>query len=254
MSGHNKWSTIKRKKGAADAKRSKAFSRVLKEITIAVKEGGSDINGNPRLRVAVNNAKGINMPMDIIERAINKAEKEPENLQELTFEGYGPGGVAIFIECLSDNNNRTVSNIRSIFTKRNGSLGTNGSLSFLFAQKGVFELNPEDVAAKGLDDEALEMELIEGGAEDIEREEDNITVRTALEDFGTMQKRLEELGITPKNAELQRIPNDLKMLEVDEALKVFRLVREFEDNDDVQSVYHNLEMTDELAAALENED
>ncbi len=254
MSGHNKWSTIKRKKGAADAKRSKAFSRVLKEITIAVKEGGSDINGNPRLRVAVNNAKGINMPKDNIERAINKAEKEPENLQELTFEGYGPGGVAIFIECLSDNNNRTVSNIRSIFTKRNGSLGTNGSLSFLFAQKGVFELNPEDVAAKGLDDEALEMELIEGGAEDIEREEDNITVRTALEDFGTMQKRLEELGITPKNAELQRIPNDLKMLEVDEALKVFRLVREFEDNDDVQSVYHNLEMTDELAAALENED
>lgn len=254
MSGHNKWSTIKRKKGAADAKRSKAFSRVLKEITIAVKEGGSDINGNPRLRVAVNNAKGINMPKDNIERAINKAEKEPENLQELTFEGYGPGGVAIFIECLSDNNNRTVSNIRSIFTKRNGSLGTNGSLSFLFAQKGVFELNPEDVAAKGLDDEALEMELIEGGAEDIERDEDNITVRTALEDFGTMQKRLEELGITPKNAELQRIPNDLKMLEVDEALKVFRLVREFEDNDDVQSVYHNLEMTDELAAALENED
>ncbi|MGP1460956.1 MAG: YebC/PmpR family DNA-binding transcriptional regulator [Bacteroides sp.] len=254
MSGHNKWSTIKRKKGAADAKRSKAFSRVLKEITIAVKEGGSDINGNPRLRVAVNNAKGINMPKDNIERAINKAEKEPENLQELTFEGYGPGGVAIFIECLSDNNNRTVSNIRSIFTKRNGSLGTNGSLSFLFAQKGVFELNPEDVAAKGLDDEALEMELIEGGAEDIERDEDNITVRTALEDFGTMQKRLEELGITPKNAELQRIPNDLKELEVDEALKVFRLVREFEDNDDVQSVYHNLEMTDELAAALENED
>ena len=126
MSGHNKWSTIKRKKGAADAKRSKAFSRVLKEITIAVKEGGSDINGNPRLRVAVNNAKGINMPKDNIERAINKAEKEPENLQELTFEGYGPGGVAIFIECLSDNNNRTVSNIRSIFTKRNGSLGTNG--------------------------------------------------------------------------------------------------------------------------------
>lgn len=254
MSGHNKWSTIKRKKGAADAKRSKAFSRVLKEITIAVKEGGSDINGNPRLRVAVNNAKGINMPKDNIERAINKAEKEPESLQELTFEGYGPGGIAIFIECLSDNNNRTVSNVRSIFTKRNGSLGTNGSLSFLFAQKGVFELSAEEIEKIGLNDESLELELIEGGAEDIERDEDTITVRTALEDFGTMQKRLEELGITPKNAELQRIPNDYKALPVDEALKVFRLVREFEDNDDVQSVYHNLEMTDELAAALENED
>ncbi len=254
MSGHNKWSTIKRKKGAADAKRSKAFSRVLKEITIAVKEGGSDINGNPRLRVAVNNAKGINMPKDNIERAINKAEKEPENLQELTFEGYGPGGIAIFIECLSDNNNRTVSNIRSIFTKRNGSLGTNGSLSFLFAQKGVFSLSPEEVAQKGLDDESLEMELIEGGAEDIERDEEEIVIHTALEDFGTMQKRLEELGLTPKNAELQRIPNDFKALDVEEGLKVFRLIREFEDNDDVQSVYHNLEMTDELAAALENED
>lgn len=254
MSGHNKWSTIKRKKGAADAKRSKAFSRVLKEITIAVKEGGSDINGNPRLRVAVNNAKGINMPKDNIERAINKAEKEPESLQELTFEGYGPGGIAIFIEALSDNNNRTVSNIRSIFTKRNGSLGTNGSLSFLFAQKGVFTLNPEEIKKLGIDDEALELELIEGGAEDIDRDEEEIVVRTALEDFGAMQKRLEELGITPQNAELQRIPNDYKALPVEDALKVFRLVREFEDNDDVQSVYHNLEMTDELAAALENED
>ena len=254
MSGHNKWSTIKRKKGAADAKRSKAFSRVLKEITIAVKEGGSDINGNPRLRVAVNNAKGINMPKDNIERAINKAEKEPESLQELTFEGYGPGGIAIFIEALSDNNNRTVSNVRSIFTKRNGSLGTNGSLSFLFAQKGVFTLNPEEIKKLGIDDEALELELIEGGAEDIDRDEEEVVVRTALEDFGAMQKCLEELGITPQNAELQRIPNDYKALPVEDALKVFRLVREFEDNDDVQSVYHNLEMTDELAAALENED
>ena len=190
------------------------------------------------------------MPKDNIERAINKAEKEPENLQELTFEGYGPGGIAIFIECLSDNNNRTVSNIRSIFTKRNGSLGTNGSLSFLFAQKGVFSLSPEEVAQKGLDDESLEMELIEGGAEDIERDEEEIVIHTALEDFGTMQKRLEELGLTPKNAELQRIPNDFKALDVEEGLKVFRLIREFEDNDDVQSVYHNLEMTDELAAAL----
>ncbi len=204
--------------------------------------------------MAVNNAKGINMPKDNIERAINKAEKEPESLQELTFEGYGPGGIAIFIEALSDNNNRTVSNIRSIFTKRNGSLGTNGSLSFLFAQKGVFTLNPEEIKKLGIDDEALELELIEGGAEDIDRDEEEVVVRTALEDFGAMQKRLEELGITPQNAELQRIPNDYKALPVEDALKVFRLVREFEDNDDVQSVYHNLEMTDELAAALENED
>lgn len=254
MSGHNKWSTIKRKKGAADAKRSKAFSRVIKEITIAVKEGGADVDGNPRLRVAINNAKGLNMPKDNIDRAVNRAEKEPENLQATTFEGYGPGGIALFVECLSDNNNRTVSSVRSIFTKRGGSLGTNGSLSFLFTQKGVFTLDMADVKAHGLDDESLEMELIDGGAEEIEHVEDEVTVYTAFEDFGAMQRRLDELQITPKNAELQRIPNDTKELPVDEALRVLRLVREFEDLDDVQNVYHNLEVTDAVAEAYEDED
>lgn len=254
MSGHNKWSTIKRKKGAADAKRSKAFSRILKEISIAVKQGGSDIEGNPRLRVAVNNAKGVNMPKDNIERAINRAEKEPENLQELTFEGYGPGGIALFVECLSDNNNRTVSNVRSTFTKRGGSLGTNGSLSFLFTQKGVFTLADEDLKAKGLTAEDLELELIDAGADEIEAGEEELVVYTAFEDFGAMQKKLDDMGITPKNAELQRIPNDTKELPLEEAKKVVRLVAEFEEIDDVQNVYHNLEMTDELAEALENED
>lgn len=254
MSGHNKWSTIKRKKGAADAKRSKAFSRIIKEIVVAVKEGGSSIEGNPRLRVAVNNAKGINMPKDNIERAISKAEKEPAALQTLTFEGYGPGGVAFFVECLSDNNNRTVSVVRSLFTKKGGSLGTNGSLSFLFAQKGVFTISEEEITAKGLTDESLELELIDAGAEEIERVEDDFVVTTAFEDFGAMQKKLDDLGITPKNAELQRIPNDYKTLGVDEGLKVVRMAREFEDVDDVQNVYHNLEITDELAEALENEE
>ncbi|PID89986.1 MAG: YebC/PmpR family DNA-binding transcriptional regulator [Bacteroidetes bacterium] len=253
MSGHNKWSTIKRKKGAADAKRSKAFSRILKEIAIAVKEGGSDIDGNPRLRVAVNNAKGVNMPKDNIDRAINRAEKEPENLQETTFEGYGPGGIALFVECLSDNNNRTVSNVRAVFTRRGGSLGTNGSLSFLFSQKGVFTLSAEDLQAKGLSDEDLELELIDAGAEDIERVEEEIIVTTGFEDFGAMQKKLDEMELTPKNAELQRIPNDTKELPLEEAQKVMRIVAEFEDLDDVQNVYHNLEMTDELAEALESE-
>ncbi|PIE84116.1 MAG: YebC/PmpR family DNA-binding transcriptional regulator [Bacteroidia bacterium] len=253
MSGHNKWSTIKRKKGAADAKRSKAFSRILKEIAIAVKEGGSDVDGNPRLRVAVNNAKGVNMPKDNIERAINRAEKEPENLQETTFEGYGPGGIALFVECLSDNNNRTVSNVRAVFTRRGGSLGTNGSLAFLFSQKGVFTLLAEELQAKGLSDEDLELELIDAGAEEIERVEDEIIVTTGFEDFGAMQKKLDEMGLTPKNAELQRIPNDTKELPVEEAKKVLRIVSEFEDLDDVQNVYHNLEMTDELAEALESE-
>ncbi|HOP03578.1 MAG TPA: YebC/PmpR family DNA-binding transcriptional regulator [Tenuifilaceae bacterium] len=246
MSGHNKWSTIKRKKGALDAKRSKIFSRIIKEITVAVKEGGSDPEGNARLRTAISNAKGANMPKDTLLRAINKAESEGDNLHELTFEGYGPDGVGIFIECLTDNNNRTVSFIRSIFTKRGGSLGTNGSLSFLFDRKGVFTLPKVDI-----EQDELELELIDAGAEEIEVNDDSFVVYTAMEDFGRMQKKLEEMNIEPENSSLQRIPNDYKNLEVNSALKVLRLIDDFEDNDDVQNVYHNIEMTDELANAME---
>lgn len=246
MSGHSKWSTIKRKKGAIDAKRSKIFSRIIKEITVSVKEGGSDPDGNARLRTAISNAKGANMPKDTLMRAISKAESEGEGLHEITFEGYGPEGIAIFIECLTDNNNRTVSFIRSIFSKRGGNLGTNGSLGFLFDRKGVFTLHKGN-----LDQEELELELIDAGAEDIEVNEDTIVVYTAMEDFGRMQKKLEELKIEPENASLQRIPNDCKTLDVNSSLKVLRIIDDFEDNDDVQSVYHNLEMTEELAKAME---
>lgn len=249
MSGHNKWSTIKRKKGALDAKRSKMFSRITKEITVAVKEGGGDPEGNPRLRVAISNAKGVNMPKDNIQRAISKAEKDGDALQEMTFEGYGPEGVPIFIECLTDNNNRTVSAIRSIFTKRGGSLGTNGSLSFMFDRKGVFTIIKGDI-----DQDELELELIDAGAEDIEVNDDTIVVYTPMADFGRMQKKLDELGIEAENASLQRIPNDYKTLEPQMAMKVLRLIDEFEDNDDVQNVYHNIEMTDELMKAMEEND
>jgi YebC/PmpR family DNA-binding regulatory protein len=248
MSGHNKWSTIKRKKGALDAKRSKIFSRIIKEIAVAVKESGPDPEGNPRLRLAINNAKGVNMPKENIQRAINKADKEGDSLQEITFEGYGPEGVPIFIECLTDNNNRTISAIRSIFSKRGGSLGTNGSLGFLFDRKGVFTIAKEALK-DGIDE--IELELIDAGAEDIEIGEETILVYTALTDFGRMQKKLEELGVEAENAGLQRIPNDYKKIEPQIALKVLRLVEEFEDNDDVQNVYHNIEMTDELMAAME---
>jgi YebC/PmpR family DNA-binding regulatory protein len=249
MSGHSKWSTIKRKKGALDAKRSKMFSRITKEIAIAVKEGGSDPESNPRLRLAINNAKGVNMPKDNIQRAISKADKEGAALQEMTFEGYGPEGVPIFVECLTDNNNRTISAIRSIFSKRGGNLGTNGSLSFLFDRKGVFTI------PKGnFDQDELELELIDAGAEEIEVSDETFEVYTAMEDFGKMQKKLDEMGITPENASLQRIPNDYKNMDVNAALKVLRLIEEFEDNDDVQNVYHNIEMTEELLKAMENED
>jgi len=247
MSGHNKWSTIKRKKGAADSKRSKIFSRIVKEIQIAVREGGSDENYNPRLRLAIQNAKGANMPKDNILKAINKADKEGSNLQEVTFEGYAPGGVALFIECLTDNNNRTVSNIRSLFNKRGGSMGTKGSLSFLFERKGVITVPKTD----SINPDEFELSMIDAGAEDISDDGDYYTIYCSLEDFSKVRKKLEEMKIEVENASLQRIPNDLKQLPKDEAIKVLRLIDDFEDDDDIQNVYHNLEITDEIMQAME---
>ena len=247
MSGHSKWSKIKRAKGANDAKRSKMFSRIVKEIVIAVKEGGPDPESNPRLRLAMNNAKGVNMPKDNVERAISKADKEGDNLEEMTFEGYAPSGIAVFVDCLSDNKNRTVSNIRAIFTKYNGNLGTNGSLSFLFDTKGVFTIPLSD----SIDMDEFEMELIDAGAEDIEVEDNTITITTAKEDFGNVQKKLDSLGVEMENAGLQRIPNDTKALDVDTSLKIIKMIDAFEDDDDVQDVYHSLELTDEVIAAME---
>ncbi len=246
MSGHNKWSTIKRKKGANDAKRSKIFSKIIKEITIAVKESGPDPEGNPRLRLAIANAKGASMPKDNIERAINKGkDKDASNFSEYTFEGYLPHGVAAYIECTSDNQQRTVSNVRAIFNKFNGNLGTNGSLSFMFDRKGVFTIPSGD-----LDQEEFELEMIDAGAEDITIEEGFITVTTAMEDFGAMMKKLEKLGIEPENAELQRIPKDTVKLGLDESKKIMRIIETFEEDDDVQNVFHNMELTDELVDAM----
>lgn len=247
MSGHNKWSTIKRKKGATDAKRSKIFSKIIKEISIAVRESGSDPDGNPRLRLAINNAKGANMPKDNVQRAINKAaDKDAANLIETNFEGYASHGIAIFVECLTDNNQRTLSNIRSYFTKYNGSLGTNGSLSFIFDRKGIFSI-PES----SLNADEFEMEMIEAGAEDISHENGLYIVTTKVEDFGSMMKKLESMKITPENAELQRIPKDTVTLNVEDAKKVLKLIDIIEEDDDVQNVYHTLEFTDELIAEID---
>jgi len=246
MSGHSKWSTIKRKKGALDAKKGKNFSRIVKEIQIAVKESGPSLENNPRLRLAVQNAKGANMPKDNVDRAINKATNEGANLQEVTFEGYAPHGVGVFIECLTDNNQRTVGNIRAIFNKRGGSMGTHGSLTFIFERKGVFT-----VPRGSINPEAFELEIIDAGVEDIELNDDVFMITCAVEDFGKVQKKLDEMGVKIENAQLQRIPNETKKLDLDSAQKVFRIIEEFEDVDDVQNVFHNLEMTDELMNAME---
>ncbi len=249
MSGHSKWSTIKRKKGAIDSKRAKIFSRIVKEISIAVKEGGPDPEANPRLRLAIQNSKGVNMPKENVERAINKADKDGADLLEVTFEGYAPHGVAVFIECLTDNNQRTVSQVRSIFTKRSGNLGTNGSLAFIFDHKGVFTVKKND-----LDPDEFQLEIIDAGVEDCEVEEEVFIITTALEDFGSMQKKLDEMGVEVENAELQRIPNTTKDLSTNDAKKVLNMIDEFEELEDVQNVYHNLELSNELVEAMEAED
>jgi YebC/PmpR family DNA-binding regulatory protein len=246
MSGHNKWSTIKRKKGALDAKRSKIFSKIIKDITIAVKEGGADPDGNPRLRLAISNAKGASMPKDNIQRAISKgADKDAAVLLETTYEGKGPHGVAIFVECTTDNLQRTVSNVRAYFNKHGGELGQNGMLNYLFDRKGVF------VVPKGdLDRDDFEMELIDAGAEDISLEDDVFTITTAMEDFGSMLKKLEKLKIEPESADLQRIPKTTVTLDEDATRKVLKLIDIIEEDDDVQNVFHTLEISDEMADKL----
>ncbi|MFW6019263.1 MAG: YebC/PmpR family DNA-binding transcriptional regulator [Bacteroidales bacterium] len=242
MSGHSKWSTIKRKKGAQDAKRSKMFSRMVKEISVAVKEGGNDPEANPRLRMAINNAKGVNMPKDNIERAIKKASaKDAEDYLELTYEGYAPHGIAIYVECTTDNQQRTVSSIRSYFNKMEGSLAKNGSLSFLFDRKGVFRFEKND-----WEQEELELELIDAGAEEIELDDGYFTITTSMDDFGSMMKKLEELGIETETSKLERIPHVQKELPLDKAKTVLKLIDMLDEDQDVQEVYHDLEITDEL--------
>jgi YebC/PmpR family DNA-binding regulatory protein len=245
MSGHSKWSTIKRKKGANDAKRGKLFTKLIKEITVAASTGGMDPEVNPRLRSAVQNAKGMNMPKDTIQRAINKADKDSSNFLELTFEGMLPNGIGVFIDCLTDNRNRTVGNVRSIFNKRGGNLGTNGSLSFMFDRKGIISVPQGD-----LDPEEFELEMIDAGIEDIELEEGTFIITTPMEEFHNVQKKLEEMGLEAESAELQRIPNDTIELPVDQAVSIMRIVEEFEDDDDVQTVSHNLEVSEEVSEAM----
>lgn len=240
MSGHSKWSTIKRKKGALDAKRGKIFTKLIKEISVAVKEGGSDPEANPRLRLAIQNAKGQNMPKENIERAIKKSGDDGANYEELTYEGYAPFGVAVFVECTTDNLNRTVASVRSLFSKYGGSLGVNGSVDYMFERKGIFLIKQTE----GMDKDDLTLELIDGGAEDVVFNEGYIEVTSAMEDFGNMQAKLDELGLEAETAELQRIPSTTVSLDDEQFEKVMKLIDALEDDDDVQKVYHNLDASE----------
>ena len=233
------------------SKMAKTFTRIGKDIVMAVKDGGPNPETNSRLRQVIQNAKAANMPKDNVERAIKKASgADAANYVEMSLEGYSANGVAVFVECTTDNNNRTVANVRSYFNKCEGNLGTNGSLEFIFDRKGVFTLDPFQVE---MDLEELEMELIDGGLEELEQDEEAITIYTDFADFSNMTNLLENLSIEVKNAELQRIPNNFKSITSEQALLVLKLLDKLEEDDDVQNVFHNMEMSEEIMALMEGE-
>lgn len=226
----------KARKFARWDKMSRIFPRIGKEITMAVKSGGSDPETNPRLRVAIQNAKGANMPKDRVEAAIKRAtNKDEKDYEEVVYEGYGPHGVAVVVETATDNPTRTVANVRHLFNKYGGSLGTSGSLSFLFERKGIFRLQ-----AEGINLEELELELIDAGAEEIQEDEGEVVVTTAFADFGAMIKALEKLNLNVISSQLQRIPTSYAEINEQQEEEVMKLIDHLEEDEDVQNVFNNL--------------
>ncbi len=218
----------------------KAFTKVGREINIAIREGGPDPDYNPRLRLAINNAKAVNMPKANVDAAIKRAtDKDTSNYEEVTFEGYGPHGIAVFVEATSDNNNRTVANIRHAFSKYGGSLGVNGSVDYMFTRKGQFIVKAEDL--KGKDLEELELELIDAGLDSIEQEEEEVSFYTSFADFAGFGPQMEKLGITVSKAELVRIPMHTKKLSDAEVEDVLKLIEKLEEDDDVGNVFHTMD-------------
>ena len=249
MSGHNKWSSIKHKKGAADAKRGQLFTRIVKEIILAAKNGGGDAEMNPRLRTAVLTAKAANMPRENIERAIKRGTGDIEGAayEEIVYEGYGHNGVGIVVEVMTDNKNRTVADVRHIFSKYGGNLAESGSVAWNFEQKGFF-----NVPSAGLDEDEFMMQALEAGAEDIELSDEYFDIYTAVEDFHTVLAEFEKMGLPVENAELTRVPKNTINAD-DVAPKLFKLIEMLEDLDDVQKVYANFEVSDEVMEALSQE-
>ena len=232
------------------SKMAKTFTRIGKDIVIAVKDGGASPETNSRLRQVMQNAKAANMPKDNVLRAIKKASsKDTANYEEISLEGYAVNGIAVFVDCATNNNNRTVADVRSYFSKCDGALGTNGSLEFIFNRKGVFTIEKEKITSS-LED--LEMDLIDGGLEDLEIDEEAITVYCDFTDFSNMQNKIEDLGIEIQNSELQRIPITTKNISASEAEKVIKLLDLLEENNDVQQVFHNMVLSEEILEAMEN--
>lgn len=243
MSGHSKWSTIKHKKGAADAKRGKIFTRLIKEITVAARMGGGDPDSNPRLRTAIAAAKAENMPKDNMERAVKKGTGELEgvNYEENTYEGYGPGGAAIFLESLTDNKNRAVADIRHIFNKRGGNLGENGCVGWMFDKKGYF-----NIEKSAIDEEALMEVALEAGAEDVREDGDCFEVITEPEDFDAVKEAIDNASIPYSDAEITMLPQNTQSLKGKEAEQMIKLMEALDDCDDVQKVYTNADIPDDM--------
>ncbi|MCK5125405.1 MAG: YebC/PmpR family DNA-binding transcriptional regulator [candidate division Zixibacteria bacterium] len=250
MSGHSKWATIKRKKGKTDAARGRIFTRLIKEITIAARDGGGDPEINPRLRTAIATSKGANMPQENIKKAIQKGTGELPGVSydEATYEGYGPAGVAILIDTLTDNKNRTVAEIRHLFMKHNGNLGENGCVSWMFDKKGIITVNRD-----GVDEDTFMEAALEAGASDIESQEDAFEVSTEPHELETVRGELEKGGFTILEAEVQRIPQNTVKLNEKQAESMMKLMDAIEDQDDVQLVSANFDIDDEILEKLSGE-
>ena len=249
MSGHSKWAGIKHRKAAQDSKKGKMFTKIVKEISVAARTGGGDINANPALRLAIQRAKDVNMPADNIDRAVKKGTGELEgvNYEAVTYEGYGPGGVAVMVEALTDNKNRTTSEVRNIFSKKNGNMAGSGSVSWIFEKKAYFLISKSTISEDALTEIALE-----AGADDLTDEADSYEIKTQPHDFERIKKILEEKGLKLEVSEITMIPKSTIKLAGDKAKAMLGLVEELEDSDDVQNVYANFDIPDELLKDSDN--
>ncbi|MFW5450395.1 MAG: YebC/PmpR family DNA-binding transcriptional regulator [Methylophagaceae bacterium] len=250
MAGHSKWANIQHRKGAQDAKRGKLFTKFIREISVAAKEGGSDIANNPRLRAAIDKALSGNMTRDVIERATKRGAGELEGVsyEEIRYEGYGPSGIAIMMDCLTDNKNRTVAAVRNVFTKRGGNMGTDGSVSYLFHKKGIISY------AAGTDEDVVMEAALEAGADDIVANDDGtVDVFTTPEDYAAVKDTLDASGLEAVSAEVTMHPETTADLDVNDARKALAMIDAFEELDDVQDVYSNANFSDDVMAQLAEE-
>lgn len=247
MSGHSKWSTIKHKKAATDAKRGKVFTKIIRELTVTSRSGGGDPSMNPSLRTAISNAKSNNMPNDTIARAIKRGTGElgADDYREIVYEGYGPGGTAVLVQTLTDNKNRTVSEVRRIFTKYGGNLGENGCVAWMFELKGRMSFDASEV-----DEDQLFEIALEAGAEDVRSDDGEFEVVTAPEDFESVKEGIEKAGLTPTITEITMIPKTTTKIKGKKAEQMLKLMEALDDSDDIQHVYSNFDIPDEVFAML----